>query len=137
MFFIGIYPQGGSSAKVVDCILCLQGYHEWKLAGGIGVWRYGGTVKITNMSRGLPSSLLSGSSDESFDDYNLQNNQQLSEFLHSTTEATLEDSRATDALDIIFNQFGTQLLKAVFSESSDAEEFPVKEKVGKVMYLAI
>ncbi|XP_074573949.1 kinesin-like protein KIN-14F [Curcuma longa] len=129
--------KGGSSAKVVDCILCLQGYHEWKLAGGIGVWRYGGTVKITNMSRGLPSSLLSGSSDKSLDDYNLQNNQQLSEFLHSTTEATLEDSRATDALDIIFNQFGAQLLKAVFSESSDAEEFPVKEKVGKFIDLVL
>ncbi|KAG6472785.1 hypothetical protein ZIOFF_070263 [Zingiber officinale] len=130
-------PKGGSSAKVVDCILCLQGYHEWKLAGGVGVWRYGGTVKITNMSRGLPSSLLSGSSDESVDDYNLQNNQQLSEFLHSTTEATLEDSRSTDALDIIFNQFGTQLIKAVFSESSDAEEFPVKEKVGKFIDLVL
>lgn len=101
------------------------------------MWRYGGTVKITNMSRGFPSSLLSGTSDESLDDCNLQNNQQLSEFLHSITEATLEDSKATDALNIIFNQFGTQLLKAVFSESSDAEEFPVKEKVGKVMNLSI
>ncbi|XXG72542.1 hypothetical protein AAC387_Pa07g1611 [Persea americana] len=30
--------KGGSSVKVVDCILCLKGYHEWKQAGGIGVW---------------------------------------------------------------------------------------------------
>ena len=26
----------------MDCILCLKGYYEWKLSGGIGVWRYGG-----------------------------------------------------------------------------------------------
>ncbi|PKU75019.1 Kinesin-4 [Dendrobium catenatum] len=26
--------KGGSSFKVVDCILCLKAYHEWKLAGG-------------------------------------------------------------------------------------------------------
>ncbi|WOL12088.1 hypothetical protein Cni_G20852 [Canna indica] len=120
--------KGGSSVKVVDCILCLKGYHEWKVAGGVGVWRYGGIVKITTLSRGLPSSFLGGGSfDESVDDCNLQNNQQLSEFLHLVSEATLEDSKSSDVLSNLFVQFGIQLLKACFAECSDAEEFPMEE----------
>ncbi|KAF8410898.1 hypothetical protein HHK36_003435 [Tetracentron sinense] len=58
--------KGGSSVKVVDCILCLKGFHEWKQAGGIGIWRYGGTVRITSLPKLSPSSLIgSESADES------------------------------------------------------------------------
>ncbi|KAF3779921.1 Kinesin-related protein 8 [Nymphaea thermarum] len=41
----GAVSKGGMSSKVVDCILCLKGYHEWRQDGGVGIWRYGGTVK--------------------------------------------------------------------------------------------
>ncbi|CAI8596768.1 unnamed protein product [Vicia faba] len=58
--------KGGSSNKVVDCILCLKGYYEWKLSGGVGVWRYGGTVRITSLPKRSPSSSIVGS--ESADD---------------------------------------------------------------------
>ncbi|GAU13493.1 hypothetical protein TSUD_127900, partial [Trifolium subterraneum] len=58
--------KGGSSNKVVDCILCLKGYYEWKLSGGVGVWRYGGTVRITSLPKSSPSSSIVGS--ESLDD---------------------------------------------------------------------
>ncbi|MQL89338.1 hypothetical protein Taro_021923 [Colocasia esculenta] len=37
--------QGGKSARVVNCILALKSYSEWKQAGGIGSWKYGGNLK--------------------------------------------------------------------------------------------
>ncbi|CDP17097.1 unnamed protein product [Coffea canephora] len=37
--------QGGKSSRVVNCVLALKSYAEWKQAGSIGVWRFGGNVK--------------------------------------------------------------------------------------------
>ncbi|KAJ8749567.1 hypothetical protein K2173_026216 [Erythroxylum novogranatense] len=39
--------QGGKSARVVNSVLALKSYHEWKQSGGNGVWKFGGTVKPT------------------------------------------------------------------------------------------
>ncbi|KAJ6417567.1 hypothetical protein OIU84_003319 [Salix udensis] len=79
--------KGGSSSKVVDCILCLKGYYEWKQAGGIGVWRYGGLVKIESFQKGSPSSLVgSESADESVDESESSQHEQVLEFLHLSSE---------------------------------------------------
>ncbi|KAK9726399.1 hypothetical protein RND81_05G212600 [Saponaria officinalis] len=37
--------QGGISARVVNSVLALKSYHEWKQSGGTGVWKFGGNVK--------------------------------------------------------------------------------------------
>ncbi|KAK6941041.1 Calponin homology domain [Dillenia turbinata] len=37
--------QGGKSARVVNCVLALKSYSEWKQTGGSGVWKFGGTIK--------------------------------------------------------------------------------------------
>ncbi|CAN1860083.1 Kinesin-like protein KIN-14I [Linum perenne] len=37
--------QGGKSARVVNSVLALKSYSEWKQAGGNGVWKFGGNVK--------------------------------------------------------------------------------------------
>ncbi|CAI0551689.1 unnamed protein product [Linum tenue] len=37
--------QGGKSARVVNCVLALKSYYEWKQNGGTGPWKYGGTPK--------------------------------------------------------------------------------------------
>ncbi|CAI0469884.1 unnamed protein product [Linum tenue] len=39
--------QGGKSARVVNSVLALKSYSEWKQAGGNGVWKFGGNVKPT------------------------------------------------------------------------------------------
>ncbi|XP_074278991.1 kinesin-like protein KIN-14I [Silene latifolia] len=39
--------QGGISARVVNSVLALKSYHEWKQAGGSGLWKFGGNVKPT------------------------------------------------------------------------------------------
>ncbi|CAH9079090.1 unnamed protein product [Cuscuta europaea] len=39
--------QGGTSSRIVNCVLGLKSYSEWKRSGGIGVWKFGGNVKPT------------------------------------------------------------------------------------------
>lgn len=37
-----LYLQGGKSSRVVNCVLALKSYAEWKEGGKIGSWKYGG-----------------------------------------------------------------------------------------------
>ncbi|KAI0508038.1 hypothetical protein KFK09_014172 [Dendrobium nobile] len=122
-----VLSQGGSSFKVVDCILCLKAYHEWKLAGEIGIWRYGGIVKISSSHRGLPSSLFSGASaDESSDKSDMIH--QLLDVLHLLAEVFLKAFKVTNFLSS-FDQFGVKLLKTLLIECADAGEFSLNDKL--------
>ncbi|XP_039008632.1 kinesin-like protein KIN-14I isoform X4 [Hibiscus syriacus] len=44
--------QGGKSARVVNCVLALKSYNEWKLLGGNGVWKFGGNLKPATTTLG-------------------------------------------------------------------------------------
>ncbi|KAK4715035.1 hypothetical protein R3W88_020942 [Solanum pinnatisectum] len=122
--------KGGSSNKVVDCILCLKGYYEWKQAGGIGVWKYGGTVRITSCPKGSPSSFGgSDSADESVDDSESSQFDQLLEFLHLSSEVSLEESNAANILTFLFDRFGLGLLQAYLMERNGVEDFPLNSMV--------
>ena len=124
--------QGGSSIKVVDCILCLKGYYEWKLAGGVGVWRYGGTVRITHFPKSSPPSLMgSESADESVDESDSSQYEQLLEFLHLSSEVSVEETRTANALAFLFDHFGLRLLQAYLRETNGIEELPLNSMVGK------
>ncbi|XP_015163638.1 kinesin KP1 isoform X1 [Solanum tuberosum] len=122
--------KGGSSNKVVDCILCLKGYYEWKQAGGIGVWKYGGTVRITSCPKGSPSSFGgSDSADDSVDDSESSQFDQLLEFLHLSSEVSLEESNAANILTFLFDRFGLGLLQAYLMERNGVEDFPLNSMV--------
>ncbi|MFQ6642018.1 hypothetical protein Gotur_015655, partial [Gossypium turneri] len=122
--------KGGSMTKVVDCILCLKGYYEWKQAGGIGVWRYGGTVKITAFPKGsLPSLIGSESADDSLDGSDSSQYEQLLEFLHLSNEVTIEESKTANALAFLFDRFGLWLLQAYLRDRNGIEEFPLNAMV--------
>ncbi|KDP32619.1 hypothetical protein JCGZ_13169 [Jatropha curcas] len=124
--------KGGSSSKVVDCILCLKGYYEWKEAGGIGVWRYGGLVKIVSFPKESPSSIVgSESADESFDESESSQYEQLLDFLHLSNEVSIEESRTANALAFLFDHFGLGLLQAYLKESNGIEELPLNAMVDK------
>ncbi|KAL0407033.1 UNVERIFIED_CONTAM: Kinesin-like protein KIN-14F [Sesamum latifolium] len=114
--------KGGSSSKVVDCILCLRGYYEWKQSGGIGVWKYGGTVRIMSSPRDPPSSVVSSeSADESLDDFESSQYEQLLEFLHLYTDSH-EDSRAANILTFMFDYFSLGLLQAYLTETNGFDD---------------
>ncbi|KAJ8623305.1 hypothetical protein MRB53_031834 [Persea americana] len=42
--------QGGKGARVVNCVLALKSYGEWKQMGGNGSWRHSGNLKPTTNS---------------------------------------------------------------------------------------
>ncbi|KAJ9185967.1 hypothetical protein P3X46_005534 [Hevea brasiliensis] len=46
--------QGGKSARVVNCVLALKSYNEWKQNGGVGTWKYGGSLKPQHSGTGKP-----------------------------------------------------------------------------------
>ena len=123
--------QGGTSGKVVECILCLKGYYEWKQAGGIGVWRYGGTVRITSLARSSPSITESDSTDES----DSSQFEQLLDFLHLSNEVSVEESRTCSVLAFLFDRFGLILLQAYLRESNRIEDLPLNAMVGKVLFV--
>ncbi|XP_047068624.1 kinesin-like protein KIN-14F [Lolium rigidum] len=114
--------KGGSSMKVVDCILCLKAYHEWKLSGGIGIWRYGAIVKIAPSSKRLPthSSRFGGSADQ---------NQQMLEFVHLLSEVSLEETRVEETQHSLFQQFVLRVVRAFLLEWSEADEIPLDDMV--------
>ncbi|XP_028779537.1 kinesin-like protein KIN-14I [Neltuma alba] len=37
--------QGGKSARLVDCVLAIKAYSEWKEGGKMGSWKHGGNIK--------------------------------------------------------------------------------------------
>ncbi|KAI4366209.1 hypothetical protein MLD38_022114 [Melastoma candidum] len=122
--------KGGSSNKVVDCILCLKGYHEWKEAGAIGVWRYGGTVRITSLPKYPGSSLVgSDSADESVDESDSSQYEQVLEFLHLSNEVSNEESKITNLLTFLFDRFGLGLLQAYLREADGMEDVPLNAMV--------
>ena len=125
--------QGGSSSKVVDCILCLKGYYEWKQAGGIGVWRYGGLVKIVSFPKESPSLVGSESTDESVDESESSQYEQLLDFLHLSNEVSMEESKTMNALAFLFDHFGLSLLRAYLRETNGIEELPLNAMVGKIL----
>lgn len=127
-------PQGGSSTKVVDCILCLKGYYEWKQAGGIGVWRYGGTVRIVSFPKGSasPSIVGSESADESIDESESSQYEQPLDFLHLSSEVAEEESKTANALMSLFDHYGLWLLQAYLRESNGIEDLPLNAMVGKI-----
>ncbi|KDP23424.1 hypothetical protein JCGZ_23257 [Jatropha curcas] len=46
--------QAGKSARVVNCVLALKSYSEWKQSGGVGTWKYSGSLKPSNSGVGRP-----------------------------------------------------------------------------------
>ncbi|KAK7299901.1 hypothetical protein RJT34_10730 [Clitoria ternatea] len=122
--------KGGSSSKVVDCILCLKGYYEWKLSGGVGVWRYGGTVRITSFPKGTPSILSGESVDESLDESESSQYERMLEFLNlSGEEVSVEEATTANALAFLFDQFGLKLLQAYLREADGVDDLPLNAMV--------
>lgn len=131
------FLQGGSSNKVVDCILCLKGFYEWKQAGGVGVWRYGGTVRIVSLHpKGSPSHYVVGSESNTDESVSLDESEssqydQLLDFLHLSNEISAEESETSTSMAFLFDHFALQLLHAYLKESEGISDLPLNEMVGK------
>lgn len=50
IFFVQL--KGGKSTRIVNCILALKAYSEWKQGGGSGSWKFGaGSLKPTSSGK--------------------------------------------------------------------------------------
>ncbi|KAL8214865.1 hypothetical protein R6Q57_004314 [Mikania cordata] len=45
--------QGGKTSRIVNCVLALKSYNEWKQTGGHGTWKFGGTVKPATPNKNI------------------------------------------------------------------------------------
>ncbi|KAA8545222.1 hypothetical protein F0562_020006 [Nyssa sinensis] len=43
--------QGGKSSRIVNCVLALKSYSDWKQGGGNGLWKFGGNLKPSNFGK--------------------------------------------------------------------------------------
>ncbi|KAF8047964.1 hypothetical protein N665_2749s0007 [Sinapis alba] len=43
--------QGGKASRIVNCVLAIKSYDEWKQSGGIGVWKFGGSIKPPSLPK--------------------------------------------------------------------------------------
>ncbi|KAK1317353.1 Kinesin-4 [Acorus calamus] len=123
--------KGGSSSKVVDCILCLKGYHEWKQSGGIGIWKYGGIVKITSSNKCIPPSILgretvTGSSQETCSPYDECHD----DHLRLLSESALEESGIGGALVSLFDRFGLKLLREYLTDLEMSQLLPLNGMIA-------
>lgn len=112
----------------------MKGYYEWRQSGGVGVWKYGGTVRITSTSfpKGSPSSLIgSESADESLDESESSQFEELLEYLHLSNEVSLHESKVSTALTFLFDHLGIGLLQTYLTETNELDDFPMNSMVGK------
>ncbi|XP_071722269.1 kinesin-like protein KIN-14I [Rutidosis leptorrhynchoides] len=58
--------QGGKSGRIVNTVLALKSFWEWKQAGGTGVWKFGGNVKANAL---MPSKSFIRKNSEPFTNY--------------------------------------------------------------------
>ncbi|XP_074311733.1 kinesin-like protein KIN-14I isoform X2 [Silene latifolia] len=45
--------QGGKTARIVNCVLALKSFNEWKVAGGNGVFKFSGSTKTPSAAKGF------------------------------------------------------------------------------------
>ncbi|KAL9233435.1 hypothetical protein vseg_008438 [Gypsophila vaccaria] len=45
--------QGGKTARIVISVLALKSFHDWKLAGGSGPFKFGGSTKTPSIGKGF------------------------------------------------------------------------------------
>ncbi|KAA8536783.1 hypothetical protein F0562_029261 [Nyssa sinensis] len=43
--------QGGKSSRIINCVLALKSYSDWKQNGGNGLWKFGGNSKLATSGK--------------------------------------------------------------------------------------
>ncbi|KAL2492006.1 P-loop nucleoside triphosphate hydrolase superfamily protein with CH (Calponin-like proteiny) domain [Abeliophyllum distichum] len=91
--------QGGKTSRVVNCVLALKSFNEWKQGGGNGLWKFGGNSKPS--STGKPFVRKSMSSEHDLvPDFNETGT---SHSLHILVRELLSDKNREDIPGVVEN----------------------------------
>ncbi|KAG6483979.1 hypothetical protein ZIOFF_060772 [Zingiber officinale] len=120
--------QGGKSARIIDCILSLKGYAEWKRMGGHGTWRSGANLKPSISGKHLLKKNLENSKSSLLRDQYMSDNDHLRAEQFLDGDASLESSEMTTLVPL------NMLVHAALSNKKP-EELPllVESLLNKVM----
>ncbi|KAK8623083.1 hypothetical protein V6N13_117976 [Hibiscus sabdariffa] len=114
-------------------LLAFEASDMEKKAGGVGVWRYGGTVKIASSTNDLPHALSVSATerpaDETGEELELSKYEQLRDFIQLSNEASIEESKTANALTFLFDRFGLWILEAYLTDGNIDEKFPLNAMV--------
>ncbi|XP_042422552.1 kinesin-like protein KIN-14F [Zingiber officinale] len=120
--------QGGKSARIIDCILSLKGYAEWKRMGGHGTWRSGANLKPSISGKHLLKKNLENSKSSLLRDQYMSDNDHLRAEQFFDGDVSLESSEMTTLVPL------NMLVHAALSNKKP-EELPllVESLLNKVM----
>ena len=121
--------QGGKCSRVVNCVLALKSYSEWKLGGKNGLWKYGGNPKSPTSGkpmmrknseafmRSMSRAISSGAKDSWLNDQS------------SSIDAVLQDRSEGDSIPSLYS-----LVRDILHDKKQ-EEIPiiVESLLSKVM----
>ncbi|GFY89016.1 kinesin 4 [Actinidia rufa] len=120
--------QGGKSSRIVNCVLALKSYDDWKRGGGNGLWKFGGNLKpitfgkyfVRKNSEPFVSSLRNLTSEKSLDSI--------------SSEQSLCGDLGND-LNEMGNSHSLHMLVCELLSDKKPEEIPfiVENMIGKVM----
>ncbi|KAG5525413.1 hypothetical protein RHGRI_031915 [Rhododendron griersonianum] len=120
--------QGGKSSRIVNCVLAMRSYNDWKQGGGNGLWKFGGTSKPTTFGKQFVRK-----NSEPF----------MGSLRNLSTEKSLDSVSSEQSLSSDFgndiNQMGTSnslnmLVRELLSDKKPEEiPFIVENMLGKVM----
>ncbi|GFY89012.1 P-loop nucleoside triphosphate hydrolases superfamily protein with CH (Calponin Homology) domain-containing protein [Actinidia rufa] len=120
--------QGGKSSRIVNCVLALKSYDDWKRGGGNGLWKFGGNLKpiafgkyfVRKNSEPFMSSLRNLTSEKSLDSI--------------SSEQSLCGDLGND-LNEMGNSHSLHMLVRELISDKKPEEIPfiVENMIGKVM----
>ncbi|PSS03053.1 Kinesin-like protein [Actinidia chinensis var. chinensis] len=120
--------QGGKSSRIVNCVLALKSYDDWKRGGGNGLWKFGGNLKpitcgkyfVRKNSEPFMSSLRNLTSEKSLDSI--------------SSEQSMCSDLGND-LNEMGNSHNLNMLVRELLSDKKPEEIPfiVENMIGKVM----
>ncbi|XP_022935410.1 kinesin-like protein KIN-14I isoform X2 [Cucurbita moschata] len=134
--------QGGKSARVVNTVLALKSYDEWKQGGGYGVWKFGGNVKPTTTLSATKSfvrknsepftnslSRTSSLNDKSFNSSNAEWNKTQTSSRSMLVRALLTDKRPEE-IPTLVESLLSKLVDEVENRFSSLEQSCSKDVVA-------
>ncbi|GLT94847.1 hypothetical protein SLE2022_125650 [Rubroshorea leprosula] len=124
-FDVSDLEQGGKSSRIVNCVLALKSYSEWKQGGGNGSWKYAANAK--------PPSSGPGSVGKQFVRKNSSMNSIVRSLLEKSVESLASEQSDTCEADTTTSPIYSLVRAALLDKKPEEIPMIVESLLGKVM----